>query len=198
MKPGPTAVEAAREDECTLLQRAAAGEQSAFADLVHRYRSPVFSYLTRCGVDSADRDDLFQEIFIRIHKSAPSYDAERPVHPWIFTIVANRVRTYFRKKRIRNLVGAIPGTSHNIPSSRPDAERSAAAKQTLNWLEKRLQTLPLARREVLVLVCIENLPLKEVATTLGIPLGTVKTHLRRARLALAEELAERNTIEVSS
>ena len=67
-----------------------------------------------------------------------------------------------------------------------------------SFLEGRISELPLARREVLLLACVESLPLKEVASVLGLPLGTVKTHLRRARLTLAEALARRNQPEVES
>ena len=59
--------------------------------LVSRYRAAVYSYLVRCGVAEADRDDLFQEIFIRIHRAASRYRPDCPLHPWLFTIVANAV-----------------------------------------------------------------------------------------------------------
>ena len=63
-------------DERELLLRHLGGEPGAFADLVSRYRAPVYSYLLRCGVAEPDRDDLFQEIFIRIHRSASRYRPE--------------------------------------------------------------------------------------------------------------------------
>ncbi len=193
MKPS----EVMRTEESKLMVQHAAGDHSAFSELVRRYRAPVYSYLARCGVGESERDDLFQEIFIRIHKAAASYDPKRELHPWIFTIVANRVRTHLRKRRINSLIKAADPPSIEPASSNPDAERSTAAKQTLTWLEERLLSLPLARREVLVLACIENLPLKDIASVLNMPLGTVKTHLRRARLALAEELAALHSIEVT-
>ena len=183
--------------EADLLLRHLAGDEDAFAELVQCYRAPVFSYLVRCGVAPDDRDDLFQEIFIRVHRAAASYDAGRPLHPWIFTIVANTVRTHLRRQRVRSLVGSVEETAEPVAGN-PGAERVAAGRQTMAWLERQIEKLPLARREVLILACVENLPLQEIAGVLGIPLGTVKTHLRRARLNLAEELARRNAPEVSS
>ena len=117
----------------------------------------------------------------------------RPLHPWLFTIVANTVRTYHRKRRVRALLHGDP-PQHEPPSPNPDSERVSAARQTAAWLEERIRRLPLPKREVVILACIENLPLKEVANVLGLPLGTVKTHLRRARLALAAELAGRGEV----
>jgi RNA polymerase sigma-70 factor (ECF subfamily) len=190
-------------DERSLLLRHRDGERGAFAELVQRYRAPVYSYLTRCGVPVDDRDDIFQEIFIKVHRSAGTYDDSRPLHPWIFTIVANTVRTYMRRQRVRDLVhtdqdedGAAGGA--DPPADNPDSERSAVARETVAWLAGEISRLPLARREVLILACIEAMPLKEVAEALGMPLSTVKTHLRRTRMMLAERLARHQRGEVSS
>lgn len=184
-------------EEKDLIQHHLEGDPEAFAELVDRYRSPVFSYLSRCGVASDDRDDLFQDIFIRVHRAAASYDPRRPLHPWLFTIVANAVRNHLRRQRVRSLVGSSEEIGEP-PATNPGAERVTAGRQTMAWLEERIRRLPLVRREVLLLACVESLPLKEVATVLGLPLGTVKTHLRRARLTLAEELAHRDAPEVES
>ena len=78
------------------------GDSEAFGKLVQRYRRPVFGYLVHCGVPESDRDDLFQDIFIKIHQRADQYDAARPLHPWLFTVVANTVRSYFSKKKLRS------------------------------------------------------------------------------------------------
>ena len=183
--------------EADLLLRHLEGDREAFAELVDRYRAPVFSYLVRCSVAPDDCDDLFQDIFIRIHRAAASYDSVRPLHPWLFTIIANAVRNHLRRQRVRSLVGSVEEASEPTAGN-PGADRVAAGKQTVAWLERQIRRLPLARREVLILACVESLPLKQVAGVLDLPLGTVKTHLRRARLFLAEELARRDTPEVES
>lgn len=183
-------------EEAGLLLRHLEGDEEAFAELVARYRAPVFSYLVRCGVAPDDRDDLFQDIFIRVHRAAATYDVGRPLHPWLFTIVANTVRNHLRRQRVRSLVGSVE-ESVEPTAGDPGAERVAEARQTMAWLEGQIGRLPLARREVLILASVENLPLQQIAGVLGLPLGTVKTHLRRARLALAEALARRNAPEVA-
>ncbi len=180
-------------DERDLLLRHRAGEAGAFAGLVAGYRRPVYSYLARCGVAEADRDDLFQEIFVKIHAAAGRYEGGRALHPWLFTIVANTVRTYHRKRKVREMVFADP------PAREPRAadaggERQAMAAQTAAWLEQEIGKLPLAQREVLILTAVENLPHKDVAEILGLPVNTVKTHLRRARLTLVQRLARRNEV----
>ncbi len=178
-------------DERGFLIRHRNGDSDAFGNLVARYRLPVYSYLARCGVVDGDRDDLFQEIFIRIHRAAHQYRVDRPLHPWLFTIVANTVRTYHRRRRVRELVASQP-ISREPRDRSPNGERVAEAKQTVAWLEEEMRRLSPVQREVLVLACVESLPLREVAEALDIPLNTVKTHLRRARTTLVRKLARRH------
>jgi RNA polymerase sigma-70 factor, ECF subfamily len=172
------------EDAGPLLVAHRNGDGDAFAKLVERYRRPVFSYLVHCGVPEPDRDDLFQEIFVRVHRRAPSYQASRPLHPWLFTVVANAVRSYFRTKKRLFLFAGPP--SPNVRDEAPDGEAVASANETAAWLERAIQGLPLPQREVLLLATVENLPLNDIASILDLPLNTVKTHLRRARLRLVD------------
>ena len=181
-------------DERELLLRHRDGDPSAFPKLVARYRAPVYSYLVRCGVRESDRDDVFQDIFIKVHRAAAQFQSERPLHPWLFTIVANTVRTHYRKRRVSEIVEiAFRERSPREPRDpAPDAERIAVARQTATWLEEEIRRLPLMQREVLLLACIENLAQEDIGAALELPINTVKTHLRRARLALARKLARRN------
>ncbi len=165
------------------------GDSETFGKLVQRYRRPVFGYLVHCGVPESDRDDLFQDIFIKIHQRADKYDAARPLHPWLFTVVANTVRFYFSKKKLRSFFVWEPAPEEvpeEVKDPAPDSEARASAKETAAWLERAIAALPMPQREVLVLATIEDLPLKDIASVLDMPLNTVKTHVRRARLRLVE------------
>ena len=71
-------IHAVRADERQLLLRHREGDPEAFGALVKEYRGPVYAYLTRCGIETDLRDDLFQDIFIKIHRAAASYQAHRP------------------------------------------------------------------------------------------------------------------------
>jgi RNA polymerase sigma factor (sigma-70 family) len=186
--------EARGADENELVVRHRSGDADAFAELVARYRGPVYSYLVRCGVDEAARDDLFQDVFTHIHRAAATYQPERPVKPWVFTIVANIVRSYYRKARVREVVHLVPDLAQ-ADDAVPDGYQLAAARETAAWIEQALTALPFSQREVVVLCCIEQLPQDEVAATLGMPVSTVKTHLRRARMALAQALARRRAAQ---
>ncbi len=156
------------------------------------YRRPVYSYLVRSGVAEADRDDVFQAIFLKIHAAAGSYDPARPLAPWLFTIVANSVRNHHRDRPRAAGSTLSDEDPPDPPDPNPGPEHIASVRETLAWLEGALAALPPAQREALLLTAIVGLRQRDVALALDLPLNTVKTHLRRARLALAARLAERN------
>jgi RNA polymerase sigma-70 factor (ECF subfamily) len=178
-------------EERTWLARHCRGDASAFPALLEAYRRPVYGYLVRGGVGQADRDDVFQNIFLKIHSAANAYDPTRPLAPWLFTIVANTVRNHLRDRPIP------PGPVQHedrpeVPDPNPGPEHITTVRETLGWLEQALLALPPMQREVLLLTSVVGLRQQDVAQFLNIPLNTVKTHLRRARLALAAGLADRN------
>ena len=164
---------------------------AAFPALLEAYRRPVYAYLVRTGVAAADRDDLFQNVFLKVHAAAGSYDPGRPLAPWIFTIVANTVRNHFRG-RPQDQGAASEQDPDDLADPAPDPERIAQGRQAVARLEAAMAALPLVQREVLVLTALGGLRQQEVAEALELPLNTVKTHLRRARLALAAGLAKRD------
>ena len=185
-EPPPAVV---RLEERTWLARHRRGDAAAFPALLESYRRPVYAYLVRTGVAEADRDDLFQSVFLKVHAAAGSYDAARPLAPWIFTIVANTVRNHFRDRPSRHTVGDDQAVQE-LADPAPGPERVVQGRQAVARLEAAVAALPLAQREVLVLTAIGGLRQREVAEALDLPLNTVKTNLRRARLALAKALAE--------
>ena len=175
-------------EERTWLPRHCRGDQGAFPALLEAYRRPVYSYLVHAGVTDADRDDVFQSIFLKIHVAAGTYQPARPLAPWLFTIVANSARNHLRGRRIDRL-SSPADDAQALADPNPDPERVTEARQTIAWLAGALAALPLAQREVLLLITVVGLRQREVYESLKLPLNTVKTHLRRARLALVEALA---------
>ena len=174
-------------DERSWLPRHCRGDAAAFPALLEAYRRPVYSYLVRAGVGEADRDDIFQSVFLKIHRAAATYEPARPLAPWIFTIVANSVRNHWRDGQRLPSVPSSEGPP-DIADPDPGPERTAQGREMLAWIETAIAALPPAQREVLLLTAIVGLPQQQVAETLDLPLNTVKTQLRRARLALAKAL----------
>ena len=185
--------------EAELLVRHREGDPAAFPLLVERYRRPVWSYLSRSGVEADSREDLFQDVFIKVHGAVGRFDAARRGHPWIFTIVANTVRNHHRKARVRSILRVVrpasdpPAESGPEPEAvdeAPDAERRTAAREAVALVTETMQSLRPVERQVVLLACVEKLAQSDVAAALDLPVNTVKTHLRRARLALGRALVE--------
>ena len=179
-----------------LLARHLAGDPQAFAELMTQFQAPVFGYLVRCGVDPASREDLFQDVFLKIHRAAATYRPAQPLKPWIFTIAANTVRSHYRARRVREIVMHENRADHRAdPGPSPDQQREAA--ETGQVLAHALARLSLVQREVILLCCVEQLDQQDAARSLGLPVNTLKTHLRRARLSLAQAIC-RHRLRVES
>jgi RNA polymerase sigma-70 factor (ECF subfamily) len=179
-------------DERNWLPRHCRGDGQAFAELVNAYQSPVYGYLVRCGVPPAARDDVFQEIFVKIHLAAASYQPSRPLRPWLFTIAANSVRNHFRDEGRRTAARA---PEEDLPCTDHGPRALAEIQETVAWLEDALPALPFAQREVLLLGSVGGLRLQEIATVLDMPLNTVKTLSRRARMGLGKALAAHSSTQ---
>jgi len=177
-------------DERLLLSRHLKGDREAFPELVARFGSLIYTVVGRYGLSAEERDDVFQEVFVRVHRAAPGYQADRELKPWLLTIAVNTARSYLSRSRGRE-VSDRGQASLRLVSDQPTSQQLVEASRTLTWLVTRLDELPVAQREVLLLCCVHHLEMQQAADVLGIPLGTVKTHLRKGRLALAADLERR-------
>jgi RNA polymerase sigma-70 factor (ECF subfamily) len=178
-------------NERNWLPRHCQGDKQAFNELLLSYRALVFTFLYRYGIETQHRDDLFQDIFLKIHQSAASYRPADPLRPWLISIVLNTVRNFRRDLgRRRHFMTHLKAVS-NDPN--PGLDQNLEHQDTVSWLELKIASLPERQREVLVLSTLKGMSMKEIANILELPENTVKTHLRRARLVLAENLASRES-----
>ena len=179
-KAEPTVVDL---EERTWLSAHLRGDEQAFGKLMQAYRKPVYSFLVRYGLDQGSRDDVFQEVFLKIHKSAHTYQANRPLSPWIFTIAINTIRNF--QRTVQPLSLCIE-EAESIEDDLPSPEATAQLDETINWLEQAVIKLPPGQAEAFTLSIIQGMKIKEVGEILGLPLNTIKTQLRRARQTLLE------------
>jgi RNA polymerase sigma-70 factor (ECF subfamily) len=164
---------------------AAAGSQPAFQEIVRRYERPVFNLIARVVRDPALAEDLAQETFLKTYRSLRSFDLNRKFSSWILRIAHNGALDALRRRRADPVVA----TSVPEPAVPPaaDAVESAALGEAI---ERALDGLRPEWRAAVVLRYQEGLSYEEVAEILGIPEGTAKTFVHRARKALAERLGE--------
>jgi RNA polymerase sigma-70 factor (ECF subfamily) len=145
--------------------------------------------LARHGVPSADIDDLAQEVFLVLWRRWRDYDAERPVRPWLAGIASNVARAHLRRSGRETAFGTI-----ECLTPEPSSEDQLAGRRVANVVAGVLASLPERHRKLLVMHDVDEVPVREIASQLGVPVFTIYTRLRRARRALAEGLERRRSV----
>ncbi|MGE0785982.1 MAG: RNA polymerase sigma factor [Sandaracinaceae bacterium] len=153
----------------------------------------VVHSLRRLGVRERDLEDIAQDVFIGVHRAFGAYDPARPIRPWLFAFAFRAASNYRRSARVRR--------ESVFESGQPDTAVEATQEERLALEERRralhdaLDTLDLKHRAALILVDLDGVSPKDAAASLEIPLDTVYSRVRNARLKLKEALAaarERN------
>lgn len=179
--------------DAELAQQALAGSQEAYRTLVSRYASTAISLATRLVRDRALAEDLTQDAFVRAFSRLASYDPQRRFSAWFFQVLHNVAIDYLRRRRLDAVSldalqsAGFQGPAGDEATSSPerDVERRALAEA----LDAALQQVRPEYREPILLRYQQGLTIEEIATVLGLPSGTVKTHLHRGRKELATLLA---------
>src|SRR5215475_2986556 len=163
-----------------LLERAIAGDVSAFEQVITRYERRVFSLAWRLLGSFEDAQDASQEVFLRTFRFLHRFDKSRPFEPWLVRMTVNVCRDLGRKRRRQpdSLIDADALKS----SSNPDADFHS--EQQRQMLYRALQELPEKERAAVVLRDIEGLSTAEVAEILGSSEATVRSQISSARLKI--------------
>lgn len=159
----------------------------AFELLLARYQQKVFRLAYSILGDESSAEEIAQDIFLRIWKALPAYRGESSLSTWIYAIARNRCLT--RRKKIR----AGRSASMEEPGVRAEAEAKLAAYQeraNTPDVTALIAQLPVPYRQALILFYLEEKSYEEVSTMLGLPIGTVKTYLHRARKQMAQSLSK--------
>lgn len=168
-----------------------AGRQPAFAEILRRYRAPVFR-VARAWTGEADEAlDIVQETFVAAHRALSRYDATRAMQAWLSTIALNKCRDWARRRAVRRFLSFgldAAGQGEAIPDPAVAIDDAAADRQELDRVTRTIATLPDNLKRPLILHAIEGLAQAEVAQLLGISAKAVETRIHRARVQLAEKL----------
>ena len=169
-----------RDGESVLIHRAFAGDGKAFGRIVELYRRPVYNLCLRYLRDS-DAQDAAQETFLRAFLHRESFQRDRAVLPWLFTIAR---RLCIDRIRVRKREQASVDGSLEVADSRSDVEREISAKQEIDMLAGFMNDLPDHHREAVALYHFDGLSYREMSDVMEAPIGTVMTWLHRGRAEL--------------
>ncbi len=166
-----------------------AGDADAFSILVERYGGRVYNIALRITSDADAASDCAQETFIRAYRALHQYDPSLPLAPWLFRIATNASLNHVQRWHAHE--SPVDELPEKAEPDEAGPELSAIRTEELNEVLAAMAELAPHYRAALTLRHIQQLSYQEVADALGIPLGTVKTHLHRARTALKARLEAR-------
>lgn len=185
------------ESDVQVIRRARRGEESAFAELLARFRAPVFNLCLRMLKNRDDAEDVAQEVFIKVFGMLERYDDRYAFRSWVFKIAANQCIDFIRRNRVKlqsldepmNFKGE--EIERQFPDEAPTPEETVETREIGQLLLRITDELPPHYRSMIVLRHQEQLSYEEIAEVLDLPLGTVKARIHRARALMKDKLQRR-------
>lgn len=186
-------------DDRELVERALKGDETAYRELLERFRRPVFSLIYRMIGDREQAEDLAQESFVKAFNNLDSYNPRFRFSSWLFKIANNHAIDHLRRARLATV--SIQGSPHAVDAEREEETRIVLEAQDESpeqeimalelgaEIERAITQLRPEYRTAVILRHVECRPYEEIAEIMDIPVGTVKTFLHRARAELREALA---------
>jgi RNA polymerase sigma-70 factor (ECF subfamily) len=186
--------------DCDLVTRAVAGREDGFEELVRRYQRPIAAYVYRMVGDYEAALDVTQEVFIKVYNSLRRYRSEFKFSTWIYRIAHNSAVDHLRRYSTRgqSLTNEFDGEQYDLPleSRRLSPEQESERAERRAEIEQVVCQLPTAYRELVLLRHSHDLSYDEIAEVTGLPLGTVKNRLFRAREVMRQQFVERGITSV--
>ena len=183
--------------DAELLEKYGQGDETAFRELVSRYKNSLYVFL-RHFLNHPDLiEDVFQETFLQLFTSRDSFDTSRPLRPWLFTIAANKAKDALRKRQRTAAVtiGTIAESQeisfddmlNTLTSDTTRPYEQLEKNETASRVREIIANMPENLREILILAYFNKFSYKQMAQILSIPIGTVKSRLHTAVGRFASE-----------
>jgi RNA polymerase sigma-70 factor (ECF subfamily) len=195
-----SALDLANLPDADVVALAQQGRESAYRELIRRYERPVFSLVFRMVRDRAMAEDLAQETFIKVLNNIDRYVPEFKFSSWLFKIANNLAIDHLRRRQLPTIsmhgapdattASRIEATTFEIASDGESALEELEARELGTAIEKAIAALRPEYRSCIMLRHVEGRSYEEIAATLDLPLGTVKTYIHRARHELRKALEE--------
>jgi RNA polymerase sigma-70 factor (ECF subfamily) len=177
-----------KEGDAELVTRARRGDEAAFEQLVLRHQRYVFNLAYRVLGDYAEAEDMTQEAFVRVWRGLSGFRGQAQFTTWLYRIVHNLCLN--RLPGLRRELLQIEPLEEVLADPDPSPTDLFDTRERLAFLRAQLERLPEKYRLVLTLRYLQHLSYAEVAAALDVPMGTVKTHIHRARQLLGERLRQ--------
>lgn len=183
-------------DDRELVERARAGDSSAFEVLVTKYQQRVYNLALRMTGNEEDAFDLSQEAFIKAWRGLETFQFDAQFSTWLYRLTSNACLDFLRAQKRRKTVSLTyeddegEETQIDVVDPAPDPEQAALASEDRELLRCALDALDDESREIITLRVIDDLRYDQIAEVLGVKEGTVKSRLSRAREKLKKKLLQ--------
>lgn len=194
----PPALDLLNLPDADVVALAQQGRETAFRELIRRYERPVFSLIFRMVRDRELAEDLAQDTFIKVLNHIDRYRPEFKLSSWLFKIANNVAIDHLRRRQLDTIsmdgsphaqtADAIEATSFDVVVDQESALEELEAKEMGTAIERAIASLRPEYRSCIMLRHVEDRSYEEIAATLDLPLGTVKTYIHRARHELRKAL----------
>ena len=173
------------------------GEETAFSEIVSRYKNGLYAFLRMFLNRKELVEDVFQETFLQLFNSKDSFDTSRPLRPWLFTIAANKAKDALRKWQRKNAIpiGTMTDSEdmsfddmlNSVTSDSTKPYEQLQKDETALRVRRIISDMPENLREILVFAYFNRFSYKQMAEILSIPIGTVKSRLHTAVSRFSKE-----------
>lgn len=167
----------------------------SFRELFDEHYDYVWSSLRRLGVFPRDIDDVADDVFLRVHEHFAAYDRTRPVKPWLFAFAFHAASDYRRLARHRIKLGL---EGFDEIDDAPTPEEALVQRETGRLVQEALDAISITNRAVFVMYEIDGTDMKDIASSLEIPLHTAYSRLRLARATFEAKVRELRGEEAAS
>lgn len=182
------------DDDIELINRCKGGDQAAFGEIVGRYQDRIYNLCAHLLGNSSEAEDMAQATFLKAYRHLGNFQPHAALYTWLYRIAVNTCLDHLRRPFLASIFSRSPITGEEIildhPSSAPSPEKNLENRQLQMALRQALSKLSPKLRAVIVLKELEGLAYEEIAATLEISLGTVKSRISRARGELQGLLQE--------
>ncbi|MGB9071954.1 MAG: sigma-70 family RNA polymerase sigma factor [Terriglobales bacterium] len=182
-----------------LVRRCVDGDAAAWEEIVQRYHRRIYNICYRFAGASDDAQDLTQEVFIKMYRTLSTYDVDKGAFmTWVTTITRNLLVDHFRKTKTDRLTDSLDSVPSEHEDAQPRSEQIAdrglppdahvQSRETRETVHRALQKLSPELREAVILRDLQDMDYREIAASLKVPEGTVKSRINRGRAELARLL----------
>lgn len=179
------------ENERSLVRRILGGDRAAFRVIVEEYGRMVTHIVSRIVRDESEKEDLAQDVFLKVYENLDGFEFRSKMSTWIARITYTTCLNFMEKKRPSLADDDLEeaGGMDSFASATPAPDTVAHRAGVAEILEREIGALPLKHRTAITLFHLEEMSYDEIGEAMGLPVGTVKSYLFRARRQLRERLA---------